>query len=220
MVARVLVKEKGKTTEEAAGIMLATALDATHKSILVFTEVIAYLLDHPKYWQAIQDLASQDTPAADEKLMRWVLEAQRIAVDLWIVRTPTKDDPNTLLRGTEGTGEDKKEVTRTVRKDDILVLKVKPASQDPDAFPNPSEINLDRPLSSYIYFGRSDGAPFHGKQLTLLGLTGLIKYAARLKRLRAAHDSCGKLKTVETPVRDGYWYMTVQWDQIVPFPSS
>ena len=34
MVARALVKEKGKTVEEAAGIMLAAALDATHKSIL------------------------------------------------------------------------------------------------------------------------------------------------------------------------------------------
>ena len=89
-----------------------------------FTEVIAYFLEHPKYWKAIQDLATQDTPAADEKLKRWVLEVQRIAVDLWIVRTPTKNDPNTSLHGTEGNGEDKKEVTRTVKKDDILVLKV------------------------------------------------------------------------------------------------
>ena len=56
--------------------------------------------------------------------MRWVLEVQRIAVDLRIVRTPTKDDPNTSLHGTEGSGEDEKEVTRTVKKDDILVLKV------------------------------------------------------------------------------------------------
>lgn len=44
MVARVLLKEKGKTTEEAAGIMLATALDATHKSILVVRPVSLGLL--------------------------------------------------------------------------------------------------------------------------------------------------------------------------------
>lgn len=105
--------------EEAADITLMTALDATHKGILLvspippglkvananffkFPEVIAYHLDHPKYWVAVQDLAFQDPPAADEKLKRWVLEAQRIAVELWIFRTPTKDDPNTSLHGTEG----------------------------------------------------------------------------------------------------------------------
>lgn len=44
MVARALVKEKRMTTEEAAGIMLATALDATHKSILtVSTSILSVL---------------------------------------------------------------------------------------------------------------------------------------------------------------------------------
>lgn len=38
-VARALVKEKGKTVVEAAGIMLATALDATHKIILIVSHV-------------------------------------------------------------------------------------------------------------------------------------------------------------------------------------
>ena len=44
MVARALVKEKGKTTEEAAGIMLTTALDATPKSILVVRPMSLSLL--------------------------------------------------------------------------------------------------------------------------------------------------------------------------------
>lgn len=109
-----------------------------------FAEIIAYLLDHPKYWRAVQDLAFQDTPAADEKLKRWVLEVQRIAAELWIVRTPTKDDPKTSLHGTEGSGEDKKEVTRTVKKDDILVLKVV------RALPNTSRPNVSLTASHAI----------------------------------------------------------------------
>jgi len=54
--------------------------------------------------------------------------------------------------------------------------------------------------------------------LTIIGLTGMIKYIAQLAYLRPAHGGLGRLKTAMT--KDGYRYMTPQQDRLVPFPTS
>ena len=84
---------------------------------------------------------------------------------------------------------------------------------------NPGAINLDRKLQNYLIYGHGNAKRFDTKQLTLTALTGMLKYMAKLKDLRVAHDKLGRLKRVKVPSGIEQ-YMTVQWDRITPFPTS
>jgi len=95
-----------------------------------------------------------------------------------------------------------------------------PASQDPKIFNKPSEIDLNCDLSKYIYYGHTPGAPFNSAQLTIVAITGMIKYAAKLSYLRQAHDTAGRMKTAATPDGWGERYLSPQWDQLLPFPTT
>lgn len=91
-------------------------------------------------------------------------------------------------------------------------------------FPSPSELSLDpakRPIKNYLGYATTErGTPsLESKQLMLLGLAGMLKYLATLKDLRVAHDRLGRLKMAKTP-RGVESYMTVTWDELVPFPTS
>ena len=79
----------------------------------------------------------------------------------------------------------------------------------------------------YLIYGQEDHKKFGSKNLTILALTALVKYAATLDHLREAHDTMGRIKEVKTPVmhrgvEDQYRkrFMTVKWDEVVPFPTS
>jgi len=58
---------------------------------------------------------------------------------------------------------------------------------------NPGAINLDRKLQNYFIYGHGNTKRFDTKQLTLTALTGMLKYMAKLKDLRVAHDKLGRL---------------------------
>lgn len=47
----------------------------------------------------------------------------------------------------------------------------------------------------------------------------MIKYIAMLKDLRVGHDKLGRLKRASTPLGVQN-YLTVTWDELVPFPTS
>lgn len=96
------------------------------------------------------------------------------------------------------------------------------AQECEERFPNSSALDIDpekRQLKDYLIYGRDDKSDFDTKQLTLIGLTGMLKCIATTKDLRVAHDKLGRLKRVKTPYGVES-YMTAQWDQLVSFPTS
>jgi len=226
-MARHLVKEKRKSKEEAAAIMLYTAIDATYKSILIFANVLSYFLEQSnvKHWTAIQRLATQKvkTPKeckdVNDELMRYVMEAQRISADFWIVRT-FRPAAHTRSMNVKAVGADGKTHETTLRGSEQLVLKVKPASQNAHIFHKPQEVHLHREQHKYIYYGSNPQSKFTAPKLTILAITGMIKYAAKLRFLRLAHDTAGRLKTAATPDGWGERYLSPQWDQLLPFPTT
>ncbi|MCJ1465542.1 hypothetical protein MMC07_004160 [Pseudocyphellaria aurata] len=236
--------KKLKNTDEVAAMMLVIALEAVHKSVMTFTEVLAYFIDHPhekepnvSNWIEIQNLAYENTPEAHETLKRYVLEAQRIRIDSPLVRlySPTKPGKEFKLRLTNDTTDE-----ITLRKGDRVLLDLRAAQEcekifpdpkngksvDPkDAeiiFPNPSTLSLnpdDRKLKNYLIYGQDSHFTLGSKQITLLGLIGMIKYIALTKELRVAHDKLGRLKRAKTP--EGVEnYLTEQWNQLVPSPTT
>jgi hypothetical protein len=115
----------------------------------------------------------------------------------------------------------------------FIVLDVNPplipqqdkAQQNPTHFPEPTEFNPQRrekdteDSGEYILYGCKKGAAFTAKHLTIIAITALIKRCAKVKNLRRAQDTEGRLNTARTP--DGVQrYLTQEFDQLVPFPTS
>ena len=63
---------------------------------------------------------------------------------------------------------------------------------------------------------RYDTKRLNTKQLALTTLTGMLKYMAKLKDPRVAHDKLGRVNAPSGIEQ----YMTVQWDRLTPFPTS
>ncbi|MCJ1476683.1 hypothetical protein MMC13_005351 [Lambiella insularis] len=143
-----------------------------------------------------------------------VLEAQRIHVDLPLVRVYS------LTRSNEPALQ-KLAKKYTLKKGDKILVQLKEAQRDPTVFAEPATLSLDpkkSDLKSYLIYGQDGPAKFDAKQLTLLALTGTIKYIATTRELRVAHDKLGRLKRAKTPY-GVECYMTIQWDQLVQFPT-
>ncbi|MCJ1308958.1 hypothetical protein MMC25_002613 [Agyrium rufum] len=225
-------------TEEVAAMMLVLSMEAAHKSVMTFTEVLAYFIDHPHEeepdvsdWIEIQRLAYKNTPEADQTLKRYVLEAQRLHVDLPLVRVYKPAKGTTSAGATPElslTNSDSKDQKKHVlQPGDKFLLELKEAQQyagtaELPVFPSPSTLSLsptDRPLENYLIYGQGIPSTFKAKDFTLIGLTAMLKHLATLRSLRVAHDKLGRLKRVETPY-GVKTYMSVQWDQLVPFPTT
>ncbi|KAG9187359.1 hypothetical protein G6011_05230 [Alternaria panax] len=121
----------------------------------------------------IQKLAKDTTPANSEVLRAYVLEALRLITPA----TGFLRIPNTFLttsdwRHAEG-----------ISKGDDLILDVATASRDSKIFPDPDNINPDRPQELYLPF--LDG--LHGsltRPIIIAGLVTQLRIFARLKGLR------------------------------------
>lgn len=105
-----------------------------------------------------------------------------------------------------------------MKKGDLVFVNFITASRDPDVFPEPLKVKLDRPLDSYIQYG--DG-PHEclGKAANIIGLTTMLMEFGRLKGLRRAPGPQGHLKSVSKP--GGFKvYMKEDWSAFWPFPTS
>lgn len=105
-----------------------------------------------------------------------------------------------------------------LKKGDLVFVNFITASRDPDIFPDPLQVRLDRPLDSYIQYG--DG-PHEclGKAANIIGLTTMLMEFGKLKGLRRAAGPQGHLKFVPKP--GGFKvYMKEDWSAFWPFPTS
>ena len=91
------------------------------------------------------------------------------------------------------------------------------AGRDPQAFPDPEELKLDRPLNSYLAFGDGPHQCF-GRELALTYLAGVVKYVTSLKNIRPAAGGMGVLKTIKQ--RGTLYYLSEDWSSFSPYASS
>lgn len=88
---------------------------------------------------------------------------------------------------------------------------------DPDIFPAPERININRPADRYIHYGRGPHYCF-GAEFTNIGLTAMLRCFARLPNLRRAPGPLGELKyLMKGPFRV---YMNEDWSNFSPWPTS
>ncbi len=92
------------------------------------------------------------------------------------------------------------------------------AAFDPNIFPSPHTVRLDRPLSSYIHYGTGPHQCL-GEAASKVALTAMLKVVGRLDNLRRVDGPQGQLKKV--PREGGFYvYMREDWGAVWPFPVS
>lgn len=102
------------------------------------------------------------------------------------------------------------------------------SSRDPKAFPKPDEVDVKRPLDSYIHYG---WGPHQcaGMDASQVAMTAMFKTVFALKNVQRAQgggpggrwygSSPGELKTLEGP-HGLTLYMTADQSTIFPFPTT
>ena len=102
------------------------------------------------------------------------------------------------------------------------------AGQDPTAFPDPTEVRLDRPLDSYMHYGWGPHQCL-GQDASMTAMTAMFKVVFGLKGLQRAQgggpgsswygESQGELKKVAGPFGLTL-YMTPDQSSFSPFPTT
>lgn len=92
------------------------------------------------------------------------------------------------------------------------------ANRDPDAFPDPDSVRLDRPMESYIHYGVGPHTCL-GKEASKVALTAMLRVVGRLENLRRAPGPQGQLKKIPRP-NNFYSYMLEDETSLYAFPMS
>ncbi|THX34781.1 hypothetical protein D6D12_00721 [Aureobasidium pullulans] len=189
-----------------------------------FGQVIDWLFsDGREYLPLLHELAVQDTPEAEEKIMRYFLEFSRLHCETGVYRTVAKEmiveDMDRRVKLNVG---------------DTVALNFRSASRDPEIFPDPETIKLDRPIDSYIHLGQGPHQCL-GQPMTLVAMGAILKTLCKLPNLRPAPVWPGPVDSVKKVVKDFsalapdvefkpeweyHCYLLEDWDQYFPFPAS
>ncbi|KAL6705548.1 hypothetical protein ACN47E_006665 [Coniothyrium glycines] len=207
-------------TQLTWGHILGTAGGMVSNQGQLFAQTIEYYLlgNGQKHWPAIQALAALDDDASFEKLMHYVMEGSRLNGETGVLRAVAKETSFT---------ENGK--TTSLKPGSAVFVNLRAASHDPAVFKNPDEVDITRPLDSYIHLGHGPHECL-GLPMTRISLTTMFKEVAKLKGLRPAKGPQGKIhKVVKSmgPPPDGeverypyHAYLTEDWHMYFPFPCA
>ncbi|PLN78616.1 peroxidase [Aspergillus taichungensis] len=185
------------------------AVAMSHNQSQMFTQIIDYYLsdEGKKHLPEINRLSKDNSKEADEKLMRYCLEAFRLNGTFGSFREAEAD---MILNDESG--------QINIKKGEKIFVGAVKANRDPNVFPNPSEVRLDRPLDSYIQYGLGPHTGL-GKEASLLALTAMLRVVGRLQNIRRAPGRQGVFKKI--PREGGYYlYMREDWGSYSPFATT
>lgn len=216
MIQRLLASDKNLSPKTLVwGHLLGTAGGMVSNQGQLFAQIIEFFLlgAGKEHWPDVQKLAQQDSDEAWEKLMHYTMEASRLNGETAVLREVTT--PTTL-----SPSEENSPPISLLDKEKIFV-NLRAASHDPIAFPNPEQVDLSRPLDSYIHLGHGPHQCL-GLPMTRVALTTMLREVALLPKLRPALGPQGKVnKVVKSAGRYPYHaYLTENWDMAWPFPCG
>ncbi|KAH1726426.1 hypothetical protein KXX40_000269 [Aspergillus fumigatus] len=189
--------------------VLPTAVAMVPNQAQVFTQIIDYYLSDKgrKHLPDIKRFAKEDSPASDEVLLRYCMEAIRLN---GIFGSYRKSQTNLTL-------DDKGGKVHIKAGDNVFVSFID-ANRDPDVFPKPEEVDLNRPMESYIHYGVGPHTCL-GSEASKVALTTMLRVVGRLDNLRRAPGAQGELKKI--PREHGFYtYMREDQSSFYPFPMS
>ncbi|KAL2003634.1 hypothetical protein VTN02DRAFT_3018 [Thermoascus thermophilus] len=155
----------------------------------------------------IKKLAQENTPEADELLMRYFMEGARMRSTIALPREVAK--PAVV----EDNGK-----KLNLKAGQRIVCNLAAASMDPVAFPEPNKVRLDRDITLYMHFGFGPHQCL-GYGICKIALTAMLKVIGRLDNLRRAPGAQGQVQKIPAP--GGLtMYMTSDHSNYFPFPTT
>lgn len=191
LIQRLLKSGGGMGVKELVwGHLLGTAGGMVSNQGQLFGQTLEFYLcgEGKKHWPAIVALAHDDSEAAFEKLMHYVMEGGRLNGETGVFRSVSQD-----VSVTEA-GK-----TMDLKAGETVFVNLRTASHDPTIFPNPDEVDLKRPLDSYIHLGYGPHQCL-GLPMTRITLTTMLKEIAKLKNLRPALGTYTRISFLATCV--------------------
>ncbi|EFQ34869.1 linoleate diol synthase [Colletotrichum graminicola M1.001] len=200
----------GKDLDEViwGTILPVITANVTNQSQITAMCIDYYLGEGKQYLGDLYHLAHQNTPEADEKLMKYMLEGCRLRAAVAVYREAATDqvitdyapcllDPNDPTSRKPVVNDDIEGTKYEVKipKGQRVICNLMTAGRDPTIFESPSEVRLDRPLESYVHFGLGP----HwcaGKEISRVAQTSLFKQIVGLKNLRRAEGERGNIKNM------------------------
>ncbi|KAL6229356.1 hypothetical protein BDW75DRAFT_235267 [Aspergillus navahoensis] len=189
--------------------ILPTAVSMVPNQAQVFTQIIDYYLSDcgRKHLPNINRAAKEDTPASDEILLRYCMEAIRLNGIFGSYResqtSMTLDDKSGKVH---------------IKPGDRVFVSFVDANRDPNIFPEPDQVDLTRPMESYIHYGVGSHSCLGG-DASKVALTAMLRVIGRLDNLRPAPGPQGKLKRI--PRDHGFYtYMREDESSFYAFPMT
>ncbi|KAF4549621.1 Linoleate 10R-lipoxygenase-like protein [Elsinoe fawcettii] len=202
----------GLTPSEATwSQILPTAVAMVGNQAQVITQILDFYLSPggKEHWPEICRLAKLNTTASDDLILRYAQEANRINGTFGSYRSASK---STTINDEGYAGK------IDVKEGDKIFVSFVKAAMDPDVFPEPDKVKLDRPIESYLHYGKGPHECL-GRDMSRVAMTAMLKTMARLEGLRPAPGDQGVLKKVDRG--DGFYaYMTEDWGKFMPFPTT
>lgn len=212
MIRRLL--KGGKTVDEVVWTIIPTAAAGVATQTQGWAQLLDLYLSEPysRHWKHIMELSLSDDAKAFDLLIRYGLEGLRLAPSAFgLFRNAASDA--TILDGKNG--------PINVQEGQRIYTNFVQAGRDPAAFPNPLDIDLERPLETYIHHGFGPHSCL-GRKIVQVAMAAQLRVFGRLKNLRRAPGLQGQLKFQEPQgVPPGIKaYMKEDWSDWYPYPTT
>lgn len=160
-----------------------------------------------KHIPEMQPLARLNTSEVDEALLHYVMKAIRLNGTFGGIRKNESTQPQTI------------DGITILPQHEVIISFVK-ASKDPEVFPEPNEVRIDRLLESYINY--CVGAhQCLGMEASRVALAAMLKTFMKLDGLGPASRDPGVLKKTYPPEAGGHYiYMMEKQESYFPFPLN
>ena len=202
--------EGGQSTSEITwGHIVPTAGAMVANQAQVFTQLLDYYLSEAgkEHLPEINKIAKIPGPETDNILLHYAMEGIRLNGTFGAYRLATKDMT---------VDENGRQVE--VRKGDKVFTSFASANREEEYFPESDKVRLDRPLDTYMHYGKGPHACLGG-EASRVALTAMLRTVGRLDNLRRAPGPAGQLKKIRRP--GGYnVYMRSDHGSYWPFPTS
>ena len=155
-------------------------------------QVTSQILDYythagAEFLPELRRLAFQDTPAADETILRYCQEAIRLNGTFGLYRQANVD--TTIQDGDK---------THSVKAGDKVFVGFVEAAKDPSIFPNPEKVDITRPMDAYLHYGYGPHECL-GAGASRVAIAAILKTMVKCENLRPAPGPQGVLQRIPRP---------------------
>ncbi|KAK3374288.1 linoleate diol synthase precursor [Lasiosphaeria ovina] len=214
LVARFIEHEAGSVEDAVWGSMIMVVCSGVATQTQMLSQCLDYYLGTgAAHLPELHRLANLNTKEADQALTKYMLEGSRLrgpAALFCNVETdqtitdyaPCKPDPQdpTLLNPVPN--ENPEPTTLTLKAGSRVFVDLTAASHDADAFPDPEQVRLDRPLDAYLHYGIGPHQCL-GREMSRVMMTAVFKAVVGLPGLRRAGGPRGELKSFPATTWNG-----------------